>query len=690
MSKLVLKLGGIILAIMLALPAQAQPKLKFSIASFELDAFDTTAQSEAHKKKDGSGSLYAIVRVKSNNPDDNLREYLFNFGQLKHIIDQEDHGDELWIYVQKNAKMVTISRPGYTTVARHDLGMNIMPGRNYVMQLSVASRPTYKQMLKFTITPASAKAVVLVKSTKEGAAEELFGIADGVTGEVAKALELGSYTYRVVGMNRHTVVGKLLLADHTAVMTENVNLRAKPRNVGHGNDSTLVKFTVTPATANAVILVERDDNAMVELFGITDASKGEALKHLTPGKYNYSIISRDYETAEGSIVVQPRQRGTLENGVTLKPNFSTVTLKVAADADIYIDNAKKGFRTWTGNLRAGTYYVECRQANMKTGAQHIKVVKNNNTTISLNPPTPITGMLLVSSNPLGATVRIDGTESGTTPQNIDLPIGHHTVELSKTNYRTETMEVDIAENGTTELFKQLVDYARITINSRPAGAKLSIDGKEVGATPYTQEMASGDYLLRLTAPRHRPYEQRVHLDSSNPTLDVKLSRQYQQRNAFYLQVGGQVGTLMGVGGTIGFYVGNINIEASATMGMAKETIYLNSTSGNEPGIEEVKPLCFGGRVGYGIIIGTRMRVTPQVGASVLSVKDNIIATNAICATAGVRFEYAIAEHFGVSATGEGCFAVSKKEAFKQIEAVSGKVKGWGTGGNLRIGAYLNF
>ena len=101
-------------------------------------------------------------------------------------------------------------------------------------------------------------------------------------------------------------------------------------------------------------------------------------------------------------------------------------------------------------------------------------------------------------------------------------------------------------------------------------------------------------------------------------------------------------------------------------------------------------MCFGGRVGYGIIIGTRMRLTPQVGAMAVSVKDNLIATNALCATVGLRFEYAVAEHFGVSATGEGCFAVSKKDTFKQLEAISGKVKGWATGGNLRIGAYVNF
>ena len=201
-------------------------------------------------------------------------------------------------------------------------------------------------------------------------------------------------------------------------------------------------------------------------------------------------------------MVQPRQRGAYEQGVTLKPNFSTITLKVSADADIYIDNAKKGTRTWTGKLNAGTYYVECRQANMKNSAQYIRVEKNNNRTIVLDSPTPITGTLAVSSNPLGAQVTIDGIESGETPQNIDLIIGHHTVALSKPNYRTETVDVDIAENLTTELSLSLVNYAKITINSTPASASLSIDGKNVGSTPFSQEMVSGDYLLRLTAPKH--------------------------------------------------------------------------------------------------------------------------------------------------------------------------------------------
>lgn len=688
MRKLLYKLGGVMLAILLALPAVAQSKLRFSVVGFELDVTDFSAQSPEYKKVDGSGSLYAIVKVTSNNPDDDLREYQFNFGSLKHIV--VEHDGELWLYVQRNAKTVTITRKGYAPIQRYDLRTTIQPGKNYVMQLSAAQRPTYKQMVKFAVKPAKTKAVVLVKSAKEGAVEELFGIADASTGEVAKSLELGSYTYRVIASGCNNVEGRILLNDRSSILNENINLRAKQKAVNASGDSTLVRFTVTPAAANAVLLVKRDDADSDELFSIANARTGAAQRHLHPGRYSYTIISDEYESAEGSFTVQARQRGSYEQGVTLKPNFSTITLKVAANADIYIDNAKKGNRTWSGKLKAGTYYVECRQANMKNSAQYIKVEKNASRTIQLDSPTPITGTLSVSSNPLGATVTIDGIEWGETPQNIDIPIGHHTVVFTKPNYRSDTAQVDIAENLTTDLSRTLVNYAKITFNSSPKGASLSIDGKSVGTTPYTEEMASGDYLIRLTAPKYRTYERRVHLDSSNPTLDVKLARQYQQRNAFYLQVGGQIGTMMGVGAAIGGYISNINIEANATIGMANEKIYLNYSSGNEPALEEVKPMCFGGRVGYGIIIGTRMRLTPQVGATAVSVKDNLIQTNAICATAGLRFEYAIASHFGFSATGEGIFAVSKKDTFKHIEAVSSTVKGWATGGNLRIGAYLNF
>ena len=86
-----------------------------------------------------------------------------------------------------------------------------------------------------------------------------------------------------------------------------------------------------------------------------------------------------------------------------------------------------------------------------------------------------------------------------------------------------------------------------------------------------------------------------------------------------------------------------------------------------------------------------MRITPQVGVNVVNFKHDFGSKEfAISATAGARFEYAIDANFGVSASADGCFAVSKEDSFKMIEEVSSKVKGWGTGANLRLGIYVSF
>ncbi|MBP5569892.1 MAG: hypothetical protein J6X46_02530, partial [Prevotella sp.] len=82
-------------------------QLKFHVASFGEDQFDLAARDERFKKIDGSGSLYAIIKVSG----DDLKEYNFNFGNMNHLV--ESHEDQLWGYVQKNAKHVTITRSGY-------------------------------------------------------------------------------------------------------------------------------------------------------------------------------------------------------------------------------------------------------------------------------------------------------------------------------------------------------------------------------------------------------------------------------------------------------------------------------------------------------------------------------------------------------------------------------------------------
>ena len=119
-----------------SLAVEAQQKQKFSIANFELDPFDTTPQNKLYEKIDGSAFRYAIIKVNSTTPDDNLKAYNFNFGNLKSIVEQ--HDNELWVYMQKNAKLVTISREGYMTINKYDLKTTIEEGKAYLMTLNSA------------------------------------------------------------------------------------------------------------------------------------------------------------------------------------------------------------------------------------------------------------------------------------------------------------------------------------------------------------------------------------------------------------------------------------------------------------------------------------------------------------------------------------------------------------------------
>ncbi|MBR3616484.1 MAG: PEGA domain-containing protein [Bacteroidaceae bacterium] len=204
-----------------ALPCFAQQKAKFHIVSFAENPHDMSPKT--HEKLDPDGHPYAIIKVKSNNPDDDLSAYSFNFEHIPHLVEAKD--GELWVYVGRNAMYVNISRDGYHSIKRYDLGLTIQPGRAYDMRLSAESQKIMKQMVRFNISPVEAKAIIMYKSDRPGATEQLFGTADE-NGAVAKNLELGKYSYKIISDNCYPSEGVLILDNANATHTEDVVLRA--------------------------------------------------------------------------------------------------------------------------------------------------------------------------------------------------------------------------------------------------------------------------------------------------------------------------------------------------------------------------------------------------------------------------------------------------------------------------------
>jgi serine/threonine protein kinase len=100
----------------------------------------------------------------------------------------------------------------------------------------------------------------------------------------------------------------------------------------------------------------------------------------------------------------------------------------------------------------------------------------------------VPGALSVTSTPAGAQIQLDGQTdpSWVTPVDLtELPPGQHTVTLSKAGYSSETRTIDIASRSKAALsFQMTMLAAALSVTSDPAGAKVYVDGKDMGhATP---------------------------------------------------------------------------------------------------------------------------------------------------------------------------------------------------------------
>ena len=452
----------------------------------------------------------------------------------------------------------------------------------------------------------------------------------------------------------------------------------------------ILLFNIKPAGVKATVMYKRaTPGAQLQFFGIAD-NEGTVAKSLELGTYIYEIHSDNYHKSEGRIELKENKGKHIED-VTLRPNFSTVTLEAGEGVEIYIDDEKMGTGSWSGVLNAGTYSVECRKERHKSVSERVTVNADGDQLFRLKSPVPITGALVLLSKPLGANIFIDGKECGVTPTTIDgLLIGEHTVTLSKTNYSAETFNVDIAENGMLEKEVVLSNNLRMTITTDPAEAELYIDGKRVGSTPYSADFTSGDYDLRVTKKGYGEIAQRVHFDSSAPNLSYTFKRQHLGKNGGYVEAVGQAGFLMGAGANVGAFVYNVNVEACGLLGFSKAPLYINYSNGAAPEEDAVSVMAYGARLGYGILLGTRLRVTPQVGIGALSLRGDKLAASALTVSLGARCEYAFSKFAGVSLTPEYSLAVSKSPVFEQMAAASSRVAGWANGINARLGVYLYF
>ena len=129
-------------------------------------------------------------------------------------------------------------------------------------------------------------------------------------------------------------------------------------------------------------------------------------------------------------------------------------------------------------------------------------------------PAAVSGRLTIRSTPPGARVLVDGRLRGRTPINVTgLPLRVVQVTVEHPGHRPDQRQVVLsAARPHVVVDAQLASDApaarvgSLVVDSRPAGARVFLDNREIGATPLSvPDLAPGTYRIRLEMGGFNPW-----------------------------------------------------------------------------------------------------------------------------------------------------------------------------------------
>lgn len=131
------------------------------------------------------------------------------------------------------------------------------------------------------------------------------------------------------------------------------------------------------------------------------------------------------------------------------------------------------------------------------------------------------GVLNVDTGGIEAQVLVDGESVGRAPGKVQAPAGQHDIIVRAPRYVDLVTSVNVAGAGKEQALgaKLQPAFGWLVLNTVPAGARVVVDGKDLGVAPLKMELDSGLRELVLNAPGRRAWRSQVAI-TAGQTLDL--------------------------------------------------------------------------------------------------------------------------------------------------------------------------
>ncbi len=527
--------------LMFTLALQAQ---QIAVKSFRQLENDLDARAH-YPKEDKNGEKAAIIKIVTTETG-----FEFDAGSIG-IVASVQKTSEIWLYVPRGSKIVTIKHPKLGLLRNYAYPQSIGAGEVYEMMLvtgkviTTIEAPTIEtQWLIITTDPADAD--VYINDQPAGktpyqnelptgkytwrVSKELYlpdaGVSNLNTGSEKQVMNVkmkpnfGTLAMRTepevngevyinempVGKTTPCTIEMVPAGEKTIKVRKEMYQISEQRVILNPGQNLPVVFPANPTFGTLSLSSSPESGAFVSLNGTGTGKTTPCNIDKIPAGEHSITLSRDmYETTTQRVTLSAGENKQLT--INMNPTFAEVTVTSGPVADIYINGQMKTKGTWLGRLYPGVYTFEAKLDKHLTATEKKTVIVGQPLNVNLLP-TPITGNLKIITTPFDATIKIDGKELGKTPLTLkDQLIGDYTVELSMTGYATSYEKVTITEGVTAQINSTLQNGMLVEITSIPSGADLFIDDKPTGKTPYNGNMSFGSHKLRVESNGKRAEKQ---------------------------------------------------------------------------------------------------------------------------------------------------------------------------------------
>ena len=248
---------------------------------------------------------------------------------------------------------------------------------------------------------------------------------------------------------------------------------------------------------------------------------------LLPGDYLVVAEKAGYRPLKEIIEVGEEQTQEKNFSLQILPGYLSISVHPRVNANLVIDGEKiDEISANKLELSAGKHvidvdsegYLPYRTDFVGEGRGRIQKL-----VVNLIPKwAPIS----ISSNPSGAAIWIDEDEKGLTPLTVDIFDGAHTLKAHLEGYAPEQVNLLVKANQAQTLPEIMLKKAdgKLSLNSSPRGATVTIDGIYRGQTPLNLSLVSGMvHQVALTKTGHEPTTRTVNIaPAKQAKLNVKL------------------------------------------------------------------------------------------------------------------------------------------------------------------------